>query len=233
MLVTIHQPEHLPWLGFFNKADQADILVLLDTVQFRKNYFQNRNRILTSNGPSWLTVPVLMKGHISRTIKDMEIDCKQEWHCKHWRSIEVNYCKHKFFRDYGHFFKETYKRPWHLLAELNEHVIRFFFEALGIKTKIVRASDLGVSGSSSDLLLDICLKMKADAYLAGQSAQDYLDETIFLDKGIEIVHHKFNHPEYAQRGQNAFVSHLSTLDLIMNAGGESIYIIRSGSGDAA
>lgn len=230
MIVTIHQPEHLPWLGFFNKADQADVLVLLDTVQFRKNYFQNRNKILGTNGPMWLTVPVLMKDHFSKTIADMEIDNKQVWRSKYWRSIELNYKRHNFFCDYSGFFKDTYERSWRLLAELNEHVIRFFFEALGIKTRIVRATDLGVSGSSSHLLLDICLRMKADAYLAGQSAPDYLDDKLFADKAIKVVSHIFKHPEYAQRGQDAFVSHLSTLDLIMNAGSESIHIIRSGSG---
>lgn len=229
MLVTIHQPEHLPWLGFFNKADQADILVLLDNVQFRKNYFQNRNKILSSNGPMWLTVPVLTKGHISKTIKDMEIDNKSNWRNKHWKSIEMNYCKHKYFDNYADFLGKTYGHIWDRLVDLNEHLIKFFFDVLGIQTKMLRASDIGVEGSSSHLLLDICMKANADAYLAGQSAADYLDETIFCEKGVQVIHHKFSHPEYPQEGRNVFVSHLSTLDLLMNVGEESIHIIREGT----
>src|SRR5438094_6663058 len=87
VIATIHQPEHLPWLGFFNKADQADVLVLLDTVQFRKGYFQNRNRILGPNGLQWLTVPVILRGHTTRMLVDMEISNQEEWWSKHWMTI--------------------------------------------------------------------------------------------------------------------------------------------------
>lgn len=229
MLVTIHQPEHLPWLGFFNKADQAEVIVLLDTVQYRKNYFQNRNRILSPNGPIWLTVPVLIKGHTLKAIKDMEIDNKSNWPKKHWKSICLNYGNHPYFSVYSDFLRQTYERSWLLLSELNEYLIRFFFDALSIKTKIIRASEINVSGSSSSLLLDICLQLKADAYLAGQSAVNYLDEAIFSHKGIKVIHHEFRHPEYTQRGKDAFISHLSALDLIMNAGSKSLDIIREGT----
>lgn len=229
MLVTIHQPEHLPWLGFFNKIDQAELLVILDIVQYRKNYFQNRNRILGPQGPFWLTVPVITKGHTSKTIKDMKILNTTNWKDSYWKSIYYNYKNHPFFNDYAVFFEDMCKREWQFLSKLNEYIIRYFVDILGIKTKIILASELDVEGSRSDLLLNICLKTSASTYLAGQHGIDYLDETIFKEKGINVVYHQFNHPTYPQFRRNDFVSHLSTLDLIFNCGNESLKIIRSGS----
>jgi len=229
MIVTIHQPEHLPWLGFFNKVDQAELLVILDVVQYRKNYFQNRNRILSPQGSFWLTVPVITKGHTSKTIKDMEISNTTNWRDSYWKSIYYNYKNHPFFNDYATFFEDICKKEWQFLAELNEHIIYYFVDILGIKTKIILASELNVGGTRSDLLLDICLKTNASTYLAGQHGIDYLDETIFKEKGINVMYHQFSHPVYSQFRRKEFISHLSTLDLIFNHGKESLQIIRSGS----
>src|SRR5207248_9565654 len=123
VIATIHQPEHLPWLGFFNKADQADVLVLLDTVQFRKGYFQNRNRILGPNGLQWLTVPVILRGHTTRMLVDMEISNQEEWRSKHWKTIRQAYGHHPFFRDHEGFLTRLYETPWSRLTELNEKSI--------------------------------------------------------------------------------------------------------------
>ena len=58
MKVAIHQPHYLPWLGYLAKWAAADLFVFLDTVQYEKSGYQNRNRIKTRDGPRWLTVPV-------------------------------------------------------------------------------------------------------------------------------------------------------------------------------
>ncbi len=229
MLVTIHQPEHLPWLGFINKADQADLLVLLDNVQYRVRYFQNRNRILGVNGVTWLVVPVFSKGYRNKTIREMEIDNTQKWQKAYGETIRHSYQHHPYYHAYAPFFQELCARPWTHLAELNEQIIRYFFDVLGVKTPIVRASDLDGQGSSSELLLDLCLKTKATAYLAGQLADHYLKEDIFRAHSIEVLHHRFAHPTYPQFNRSDFVSHLSTLDLLFNCGPEGLEIIRRGT----
>ncbi len=234
MLVTIHQPEHLPWLGFLNKADQADLLVLLDVVQFRTNYFQNRNRILTAQGIAWLTVPVLTKGHIDGTLADLQINNgDRRWAERCWKTIQLSYHKHPFFERYAAFLEETYSRPWERLVDLNEHLIRWLFQALGIRTPVVRASELHVQGASSQLLLDICLATGATSYLAGQLAGNYLDESLFAAHGVAVRHHDFHHPTYQQHGRAEFTSHLSGMDLLFNCGEESLGIVREGSRDSA
>jgi hypothetical protein len=234
MIVTIHQPEHLPWLGFFDKADQADLLILLDVVQYRKDYFQNRNRILGPGGPAWLTVPVVKTGYMDRTIGEMRINNEVavhngvDWRRVHWQTIRHAYAHHPHFESVAGPLEAIYSTEWALLADLNERLIRTFIDALGIRTPIVRASGLGVAGTGTELLLDICRRTDASAYLSGPTGRDYLDEAPFREAGIGVAYHAFDHPEYPQRHSGAFVSHLSTLDLLCNCGPESLSIIRSG-----
>lgn len=226
MIVTIHQPEYLPYLGFLDKADQADVLVLLDCVQYKTNNWQNRNRVLGSHGVTWLTVPVLHRGHTSRTIREMRINNAVSWGRKHWLTAYYSYQNHPFFAEYASFFQDTWTRHWERIAELDEYVLRYLCDVMGIRTRLVRASDLAPKGSRSHLLLDICQRLKADAYLAGVGARDYLDYSIFHQAGVTVLVHCFQHPVYPQHGQSDFISHLSSLDLLMNCGPESVNIIR-------
>lgn len=235
MIVAIHQPEHLPWLGFFNKLDQADLFVLLDVVQFRKNYFQNRNRILSPGGPTWITVPVRTKGHMTRTIREMEIGHQsmeergEDWRARHLDQIRSAYGEHPYFDFVFPGLERLYARRWRYLADVNEAIIRLFVSLLRIATPILRASQLEVHGSSSSLLLQICRRVGANVYLSGPSGRDYLDESIFEEARVEVRYHGFQHPSYPQSGRTNFTSNLSTLDLLCNCGPEGLSIIRQGS----
>lgn len=223
MIVTIHQPEHLPWTGFFHKMAQADIYVLLDIVQFTKNNWQNRNKLVDPNGREfWATVPVLLKGHTSTTIRDIRIDNSQDWRRKYWARIEDAYRKHPFFNRYAREVHEIVMEPFDRLVAFNSRLIDFFRKALGIRNRLLMASDLRPSGKRSELLLDICRKLGAATYLSGPSGQDYLKKEIFQEAGVEIQYHSFAAPVYpAPR----FVPCLSTLDLLFNHGPESSQLI--------
>src|SRR5712692_8822643 len=125
MLVTIHQPEHLPWLGFFDKARRADVLVLLDSVQFRKNYFQNRNRVRGARGALWVTVPVLTKGSADQTIQDVKIngDGSPRWREKYWGTIEQSYNRAPFWGKYAEELKNALWIETTSLSHLNVRLI--------------------------------------------------------------------------------------------------------------
>jgi len=226
MVVTIHQPEHLPWLGFCHKATLADVLVLLDVVQFRKNYFQNRNRILGPNGPMWVTVPVLLRGHTRRTIAEMEIHNGVPWAQTWWRSLLHAYRRAPYFEAHAPFFESVAGRSWTRLADLNVAIIEYLFDALEIRCRLVRASSLPVAGARSELLLDICARLGASTYLAGQHGRDYLDESIFAARSIGVRHHAFTHPTYPQAPGAPFVSNLSVVDLLFRCGPKSGAILR-------
>lgn len=225
--VAIHQPEHLPWLGFFHKLYHADVFVLLDQVQYRKNYFHNRNRIRAAGGPVWLTVPVLTRGRHPQSILDATIDDRDggRWRQKHWRTIAEAYGKHPFFAACASLFQDIYARPWARLVELNEALIEAIRGLLGIGTEVLRASALGVGGQREDLLLHICEKLGARGYLSGVSGRDYLDPARWAAAGVELSFQEFHHPIYPQR-QGGFLPCMSTLDLLFSHGPRSLDMIR-------
>ena len=220
MLVAIHQPEHLPWLGFFHKMKSVDVFVFLDDVQFRKNYFQNRNRILGSNGPQWVTVPVELRGHTGKTLREMKIDNQHRWQRKYWGSIVQSYGKHPYFKEYGSLLEEIINQPTDDLLPLNLDIIELFREALGVETPCIVASSLhlGEVSSSTEHLLRICQEVEATAYLSGPFGREYLDQDVFRRKRIEILFHEFTYPIYPQWHTEQFVPDLSALDLMCNSG---------------
>lgn len=224
MIATIHQPEHLPWLGFIHKATMADVLVLLDNVQYRKNYYQNRNKIRTHSGFSWLTVPV-KKHPLDTSIKDVMIDNTKHWKKKCWKTLSLNYKNAPYFSKYSDFFFKVYSRDWELLAELNIEIIRQLFTFFDIKIKLIKASNLNnISGKGDDLLLTICKELRAKKYLSGISGREYMNAQKFERSGITVTYQEFFHPIYHQCYQ-PFIPCLSALDLLFNLGDKSKEIL--------
>lgn len=221
MIITIHQPEHLPWLGLFNKIAKAEKYVILDSVQYEKNYFQNRNRIMGTNGVQWISVPVSNRGHMDSSIAETRVsdDPKNaKWRNKYLQTIKMSYGKYPYFSDVFPLLEQAINVDSDLLCEINLAIITSFCDALDIHPQYVRSSSLGVEGLKSDLILDICKKTDTDVYIAGPSGRDYLDMDSFNENGIKVVFNDYHHPSYPQRKADEFVSHLSALDLFMNVG---------------
>lgn len=225
MIVTIHQPEYLPWIGFFDRVIKSDVFVILDHVQYQKNGFINRNRIKNANGAEWLTVPV------SNQMKHDPI-CKvdigsNDWQKKHYQSIVFNYVKAPYFEKYHVFFQEMYHNEWRNIAELDIYFITQILLKLGIKTKIVRSSEWELKSQSTDLLVDICQKLNADTYLSGEGGRRYMEHEKFARAGIKIEFQTFVHPIYPQLFPGAgFVPQLSFIDLLFNCGEEGLQLLK-------
>lgn len=228
MIVTIHQPEHMPWLGFFDKLRQADVYVMLDNVQYRKNYFHNRNRIRNRTGMVWLTVPALTRGKFGQALLDVEINDlgSPRWREKCWLTLSQSYRRAPYFEDHAAFFEALYKRTdWNRLVPLNEAIIRYLLDAFAIPVRVVRASGLGVTGQKGELILALCRKLGATEYLSGISGRDYLDCQRFEQHGIRLVFHEFHHPIYRQLHQ-PFIPCMSAIDLLFNYGPASLDVIK-------
>ena len=133
MIVAIHQPQFFPWLGYFDKMRRADVFCHLDNVQYKKNEWQNRNRIKTASGMQWLTVPV--KYHFPQKINEVKINNAVNWKHKHLQSLITNYRRAPFFDEYVDFFNEMYSNNWESLAELNMAFIEQFRSLLGLEDK--------------------------------------------------------------------------------------------------
>ncbi|MCM8763130.1 MAG: WbqC family protein, partial [Candidatus Omnitrophica bacterium] len=188
MILSVHQPQYIPWLGYFDKIAKSDCFVFLDQVQFKEREFQNRNKIRTKDGWIWLTVPVVSKGKGRQKICDVLISNDFSWAKQHLRSLQVWYSGSEFFNEYFPFFEETFSKRWEKLMELNVYIIDYFLKQLAITTPIYFESKLGISGTSTGRIIEICKKMKADVYLSGVGGKDYLEEEKFKEAGIELVY---------------------------------------------
>ena len=222
-IVTIHQPEHLPWMGFFNKVAKADEFVILDSVPFEKNYFQNRNRICGTNGMQWLGIPVTSKGHLHGTIAQTPIAKDLRWQTKYLRTIRDAYGKHPYFNDIYDSLENIILSKDCYIADMNISIIKLFLDGFRIKTTLIRSSDYDFCGKKSDLILDICKKRNATTYLSGPFGREYLDHKSFDTADIKVGFNDYNHPSYPQRKTSGFLSYLSALDLVMNVGYEEGY----------
>ena len=222
-IVTIHQPEHLSYLGLFHKISMADTLVLLDSVQYEKNYFQHRNKINTKDGVKYITVPVT---NTKGSICDVQIaDYFFKHNCrKNVKTIEQAYSKCPYWKDYGYDFLELYSlNSTNSLSVYNELLLKWVLKKLGLDVKICRSSELNVHGAKTDLLVDICKEVSADKYISGKSGEDYLE----MDKfNIPVEIQRFKHPVYTQYGKTEFTPYLSVIDALFNVGPDIMKIIR-------
>lgn len=229
MLIAGHQPEYLPYIGFFNKLILCEAFVLVDHVQFNKKSWQNRNRVRTAQGELLLTVPVLTKGGFDQAINEVKINNNENWRRKNWQSIMLNYKKASFFNEHEAFFAEVYSREWELLAELNEAIIRYLAAQFGIEKQIIRSSELKAAGQKTELLVDLCKKMNADAYLSGTGGREYVDDAQMKAEGVDSRYTDFKHPVYRQLHE-PFLPNMSVIDLLFNYGGAKSREIILGSG---
>lgn len=217
MIVSIHQPAYMPWLGYLDRIAKSDAFVFLDTVQFEKNSFTNRNRIKTPQGPGWLTLPVLSRGHIGRSLTELRIDPGRHWRRDHLRAIAMNYARARGFGTVFPTIERWFEGDEDRLCEICHGQLLEWLAHAGIGTRVVRASTLGIGSRKSQLVLDICRALGADIYLSGPLGRDYLNEAEFRDAGIEVTYHGFTAFEYPQLWGD-FVPNLSALDYWMNSG---------------
>jgi hypothetical protein len=220
MILSAHQPAYLPWLGYFDKIARADVFVYLDTVQFEKNSFINRNKIKTPNGASWLTIPVKTKGHMRGSLRTTQIDDSQPWRVRHLKSIRANYGKARRFDECFAKMETLLAIRESNLAEFCLYQLRFWLDELGINTRVVRSSELTISSSKSQLALDLCHQLGAQRYLSGMLGLDYLVEADFVKAGIELEYQRYDSMVYPQLW-GEFIPDLCVLDWWMNTSGPS------------
>ena len=215
-VVAIHQPEYLPWLGFFKKMMNAELFVFLDDVQFRKKGWQNRNRIRINDGTALLSIPV--HTHSYPKINEVTIDNEKNWSIRHKKSILYNYARAPYFDEIKDFIESIFEKKFQYLVDLNTEIIKFIMNELEIKSKIVFSSELEISKKGSDRVLDICKAVGADHYITGTFwAESNLRVEEFKKSNIDIEFQKFQHPIYKQI-HGEFIPEMSIIDLLFNEG---------------
>jgi hypothetical protein len=214
----------MAWSGYFHKMDTADAFVFLDTVQYKKNEYQNRNLIKGPQGPQWLTVPVLSR--FGQAIREVQINEAVTWRKKHFSALVSCYGKAPFFKRYIGDFEELLDGFRGGLSELNIAASRLIARHLGIRTVLTVASDLPrVDDGRDRRLVEIVRLLGGDTYLSGSGGREYIDEDVFREGQLRLVYQDFRAPVYPQLF-GAFEPNLSIIDLIFNVGHKTIDYLR-------
>ena len=220
MIVAIHQPHYLPWLGYLHRMAQVDLFIVLDHVQFERRNRQNRSQIRLDGEARWLTVPVAQRSQSERIVDKLVDNADpRPWGTTHYSTLRHAYREAEHFKTYAEALRALLEARWERLVDLNRATLDFMREAFEIRTPLVRSSELGVGGQRGELVFEICRALGADRLLAGMGgSRGYLDVADFARRGVRIEWHQFQHPVYAQPGPQPFVPGLSAVDMLFHCG---------------
>ena len=228
--VAILQSNYIPWKGYFDIIDSVDEFIFYDEMQYTKNDWRNRNKIKTQSGLIWLTIPCETKGSISnfQKINETKITDKR-WAKKHWNSIQLNYAKAPYFKEYKGYFENLYKscENEEFICNVNYKFIYAINDLLGIKTKISFSQDYGLIDGKTERLVDLVKKAGGTEYLSGPAAKDYIVKECFDKENIKLSWMDYSgYREYPQLFP-PFEHGVTVLDLIFNTGKDAINYIRN------
>jgi len=222
MVLAAHQPNYLPWLGFFHKMARCDTFVLLDDVQYARRSYTARCLIKQASGAKhWLSVPVRKTGRYDQRIAGVEIIGDAPWQHDHRRTLESCYARAPHFAACQELLDLAYARQWDNLCELNIALITRLAEHLELKPRIVKLSELGIDAHSTELLIAICKRTGADTYRSGPSGKKYLDADKFAAAGIKLDVFQYWPRPYPQLWGD-FVPGLSAIDMLFNCGPDAV-----------
>ena len=225
--IMITQSNYIPWKGYFDAINRADEFVLYDDMQYTKRDWRNRNKIKTSTGLQWLSIPVEVKGKFFQKIKETKIIDKN-WNKKHWNIIKHNYSKAIYFKEYKDFFEDMYLNcNTEYLSEINFVFLKAVCDLINIKTTFRWSSEFELRGDKSEKLLNLCLDTGASTYYSGPAAKDYLNEELFMKKKVNVEWLDYSgYKEYEQL-YPPFEHEVSILDLLFNAGKDAVRYMKS------
>jgi hypothetical protein len=224
MKCVILQPSYIPWRGYFDQINRADVFVFYDDVQYDKHGWRNRNQIRTAQGRLWLTIPVHSAGVVKKSIpiKQVEIDWSRPWNISHWKSLVFAYRRAPFFKNYAALLESFYQRHDMYLADFTIDLTIALARELGIHhTRFIRSSELKAMGQKTERLVQILVLLGATHYISGPSAQDYIEKDKFTSAGIKLEYMDYNYLDYPQL-HAPFDPNLSVLDLMFMTGPDAL-----------
>ena len=222
-IISIHQPNYMPWLGYFYKISQSDVFVFLDDAQFSNEGMHNWHYLKTAQGSFRLKIPVQQR--LGDPINAVRTKDELGWKVKHLKSIETNYSNTKFFDIVFPFFSEILLQDYDNISALNSSIIRNICDRFGIHTEFAYSSDLNISTKREEKVLDIIEALKGDVYYSGTGAKVYQNEANFNQRGIELRYSTFIPFEYAQQFE-AFQANVSIIDYLMNCGFDWVQVLK-------
>jgi hypothetical protein len=231
MIVAIHQPHYLPWLGYLHRMAQVDLFIVLDHVQFERRNYQNRSQIRLEGEARWLSVPVLQGSQKDRIVDKLVDNADpRPWGATHFSTLRHAYREAEHFGAYAGALRAVLEARWERLADLDRATLQFLRDALDIRTPLAYSSELAAPGARAELILNLCKAVGAQRLLAGfGGSRGYLDVDAFAREGVSVQRHEFKHPTYRQCGPQPFIPGLAALDLVFNCGAQSRAVLFDGS----
>lgn len=222
--ISVLQSNYIPWKGYFDIIHDADLFIFYDDLQYTKNDWRNRNKIITPDGLKWLTIPVGQS--LERRIMDVTLP-DPVWQRKHFSAFQMNYARAPYYKTYLPFLEHVYlDTKWETLVDLDRYCIQTISrEFLGMTTQFTDSLQYHKHGVKHEALLSMLKEAGATRYISGPAAQDYIVEKDYADAGIELVWKDYSgYPDYPQQ----FGAHehgVSILDLLLNVGPDAPYYI--------
>ena len=224
--VAIHQPEYFPWINLFLKMFECNKFIFLDSVQYSRRSFQNRNMLAKDGNVFYITVPIKY-AHRDTLIRDIKIDNSKRWIDDHLKNFHHCYKKTKFFKSVLDVIENEYYKYYQYLNELNQGLIKTLVKKMEMKCDFFSSTELGAVGKKSELILNLCEKTNAQKYITGSGSKSYLDEEKFEKKKIKINYLEPKHLVYFQENsKKKFIKNLSILDYLFNLGFEEFKKIK-------
>lgn len=217
MIVSIHQPNYLPFLGYFYKVYQSDVFVFLDDVQYINDGLTNWNRIKTPQGECRLKIPV--NQHFGDSINNVQTRDELKWKEKHLKTILMNYKKANYFDTVFPMLTDILLKDYSSISELNIAINTWIIKQFGFAAQIINSSKLNINSKKEQRVIDIVSCLGGTKYISGNGAKAYQDPNHFKERGITLEYSDYKAIEYPQLwGKVGFVPNLSVLDYIMNCG---------------
>lgn len=217
-VVVIHQPDFMPYLGFFDRLLKADIYVVFDNVQYVRSSrgWTSRDKIKTRNGERWISVST-QKAPRDTVINKILLSPDDAWRQDNLNLLRENYRTSPFYNEVMPYILDLYNFPCERMMDFNLESIKMLIKLLGINIDMVMASELKPEGKSNALIIDIIKKLGCKKYLSGTGARDYYVPELYEEAGIEVIWQDFKHPVYKQQ-YGEFIPYLSSIDLLFNCG---------------
>ena len=236
MIVAIHQPHYVPWLGYLDRMVKSDLFIILDHVQFERRNYQNRTMIRLEDEGRWLTVPVIQVSQ-KETILEKGIDNSEggsrRWGPNHFKTLKYAYRKAPHFEMYAPRLQEILEAQWDKLVDLDLAMLEFLRGAFEITTPLKRSSQMRAEGARSELLLNLCTELGPKTTFLGGigGSRRYLDLPAFKQAGVGVMWQEFSHPTYSQCGAGEFIPGLMSLDMLFNCGPRAAELLRQPAAD--
>lgn len=228
MFVSMHQPDYLPWLGYFNKIARSEKFIFFDTADFSGGGFHERNKIKVDGGWAYLSIPMQHTEYF-KSLKDAKLPENTIWAKKHWKSLIASYGRSRYWKDHSMFFEKLYSQigQFITLSDLNIHIIKYMCSAFGLKAEHFRSSEFCYDPNlkSTEAILAIIRQIETTEFLAGPSGKNYLIRDRFTNEGIKLSFQEYHENEHNQRFP-PFIPGLSAVDLLFNEGPNSINYLR-------